>query len=263
MPEILLNHDNPVAQSSSEIITDISNLSRQISAVYSLREVYPGKFLPPEDWAQSRRLHALKDHKTFDLLLQRRENPDGKISVVIQKFPGEITHPFSMNRVSIAVPSVEQPDKDYWIRTELSDLRRNGIIEDSIEAEKLLGETTIAQEPILSFIYRTNEELVKIRDNIRRAKNSDTTRSYSIEELEDLSAQLIRDRLIPLRSSPHFPPDSSLSVFMYEDREGTVLSEAASLNLRGRVFKFDISGQRIFPALNDTQGYDKIVTLIS
>ncbi len=249
--------------SSSEIISEISNISMQISNIYSLRDFYPGRYLPEEDWMEARRLHALKDQRTIDLLLQRRDNPDDRVQVVLQKFPREIMHPFSMNNVFVYLPSEKTPEEPYMVRTELSDLRRPGILGDSLEAAKLLGDVPEANETIPSFVYRTNEELVKIQKRTQLAKQAGVKSKYSVDELEDLSAQLITERLLPLRSSASFPPNSWLRFFMYEDRTGRVLSEAANLNLGGRVFQFEVSGQRLLPVVSELGGYDKIVTLIS
>ena len=262
MQERLANSGIP-QPSSTEIISEISALSRQISSIYSLRDFYPGRYLPEEDWTEARKLHALKDQRTIDLLLQRRNNPDNSIQIVLQKYPKETIHPFSMNNVSIYVPSEKGPEESYTIKTELSDLRRPGIVGDSLEAAKLLGDVPEANETIPGFIYRTNEELVKIQKRIQLARQPAGKSKYSVDELEDLSAQLITERLLPLRSNTSFPPNSWLRFFMYEDRTGKVLSEAANLNLGGKVFQFEVSGQRLLPVVTELGGYDKIVTLIS
>ncbi len=258
-----LRVQNQPLPTTPELIGEISSLSKQIAAIYSLRDESPNRFLPITQYNEIRRLHVIKDQITIDLLLANLQAPDDRIEIVISKYPNEEIHPFSMNKISIYAPSTENPEEEYLIKTELFDLRRSGVAQNSKEAETLLGGAFISDETGFNFAFRTASELIAIRKATKEIMDGNTAElPYSVEELHDLSAKLIVERLVPLRLNGKLPADSILSFFMYEDTKGNILAENTNLVLRGKVYDFPTSGQRLLPTVTDFGGYDKIVTLI-
>ena len=264
MKERLENQEFNSQKSTSEIITDIFNLNMQIRDAYSMRDFLPDRYIPQDEWMEIKKMQGLKDQKIIDLLLENRNNPNDRIQIAVKKYKREKTHLFSMNNVLIFAPLTENQEDDFTIRTELTNLRRPGVINNSLEAESILGSALVTtNEAGPDFVHRTNNELMKIRNQIREVKRTGTEKPYSKDKLEELSAQLITERLLPLKLGNHFPPNSSLNFLMYEDTKGKILSEAARLNLGEKVFHYELEGQRLSSIIKELGGYDKIVTIIS
>lgn len=261
MTERLRSYDNSQGLSSSEIIGEISKFSRQISEIYALRDGYPDRFLPQEEYTEIRRLHELKDQKTIDLLLQNQDNPNNRFRIVLQKYSKEKIHPFSMNKISIFVPHIKDPNSDYLIKSELSDLRRAGVLEDSLQAETLLGEKTESYETGVNFAFRTASELVRIRDLTRHVLEGTEQSKYTAKELGDLSSELITNRLLVLKNNNQLPQDSSLSFFLVSNPDGSPLGENTQLVLKGKIYDFPTSGQRLAETVKEYGGYDRLITL--
>lgn len=243
----------------SEIVSDISNISRSIKELYDLRDV---RYLTNDEYSEVRRLHHLKNDRLIDLLLQKREKGNSSINIVMKKFPGEEMHLFSMNHVSIYVPSREWPDSQYFIKAELSDIRRTGVSENSLQAEHLLGEKTQEVENTASFVQRTAKELTKINRLKQEAGKPEEEGSAVFEYLDQLSADLISKRLIMLRFSGRLPEWYSVYFYLQEGKKGKKNREVTKIIDNGynrkRDYIFITQGQKLEPVLETLGGYDNL-----
>lgn len=260
MKDKLTGSDYP-RPNTSELISEISGINRRISEIYSLRDSLPGRFLPRKEFDRIRQLHQLKDQKTIDLLMLNNQNRDDRIQIVLQIFKGEKLHPFSMNKVSIYIPSDQDSNRDYYIKINLSDLRRSGVSDDSLQAKKLLGEISESADTIVNYTHRTVFELKRIGNLTRNIVSGETRSKFSAEELENLSSMLISERLCKLKANGQLPQDSSLSFFLVKDYAGRVIGENTQFSLSGHSFDFPLSGQRLEGIVEKLGGYDKIITL--
>jgi hypothetical protein len=112
-----------------------------------------------------------------------------EISVEFSMYPGEILHPFSSNKVYIAVPSPKYPGFVYRIFASLYDLRGKGV-SNSIEAMELIGDKVTLSKSIRSdFLIQTEEELLIVR--ARKKTASIGNGKYSLEELDRIEQDLL------------------------------------------------------------------------
>lgn len=247
----------------SDLTKEISGISMGIRRIYDIRDV---RHLTEEEYTRVRQLNKLKDEKIMDLLTLRNQNGfSSEISVEMDKFPDEILHPFSMNKVFIYVPSqIRGRGEKYYVETELSDIRRKGQVENSMEAEEFLGEKTETPEPPREFVERTVRELMKIKKLKRdvleeKEPNTEPIAGY----LNDLSARIISQRLIPLRAKGGIPPKYSLRVFLQAESQNGQAVERIVVYQNGNSptdFSFTITGGKLAEALEENQSqYDGII----
>lgn len=165
------------------LFDQIVDLNLQLYPLYGVKK--SGVRLSDDDYSLLRSMESTKNGLILDMLLAR--TPSSGITVTLRKFEEELIHPFSMNRIAIE-------SKNHKVSANLSDLRRKGVVEDSIKAEQILGDFVIEPEQPRWLLERTIQELIKIRDHrfdVARGRKND----YSQDELDDLTFSLVRDRI--------------------------------------------------------------------
>ncbi len=192
------------------LAADIQETQRHIKYVYEIGKDQRG-FQTPEEKDIVRKLQKEKDQRIIDLLILRKKADSAvNFPVELEVYPGEQIHAFSMNPARIYVPSDINPLEQYYVKFELSDLRRPGVVTDSIQAQKLLGNTDEIESSDESFLNRTIIELIRIRDmrnGLVQSGQLEKTASYTtiIEGLSQLSADLVTNRLFPMDAGGYIP----------------------------------------------------------
>src|SRR5260221_9639071 len=88
-----------------------------------------------------------------------------------------------MNRDTINTVSNVNLDLKNSNYAKLSDLRKQGVVDDSLQAFGILGETIEEDEHPYGFLSRTAQELLRIRNLTSRTRERKT-----IRELEELTS---------------------------------------------------------------------------
>ena len=115
----------------------------------------------------------------------------------------ESLHEFSQNQISINFPRANDPDNPDRIRSKLSNLRKKGIAENSMDALGLLTPFQIIASYGTEVFPRTIKEIEaidKARESIPQGEN--TERRRNLRELKD---RLVIDRLLRLTLDQALP----------------------------------------------------------
>jgi hypothetical protein len=179
-------------------IKEIEEINKRLSPLYAERKA-AGR-LDSDTYSILRKWESQKNQKTIDVLIQRGDNPN--ISIGMNKFKDESLHTFSMNKITIRVNS-PTTGFEYAIGSELTDLRRDKIAEDSLAAEKLLAKKQEEEEDPYYFLTRTVRELIKIRQARVSVVRGEEKR-FSLEYLDELSSNVVHQRLVNQREE--LPP---------------------------------------------------------
>lgn len=242
------HESNEKRKSLRVILNELSQVSRSIKDYYSIRDV---RDLTDEEADRVDYLHDLKDEKILDLLIFKKEAHVDDVLVYYRKSRHEEIHPFSMNQVSIYVPSLEKPDELYRIKAELSDIRRNGIAKDSVEALELLEDATVEDEKMPFLLRRTALELISIKSEKLDVIYGKTNR-YTIDQLENISAGIIEHRLLGFRGKGLLPPLSDVRVYLFDNGK----AEGIMLRHEGRIYNYYHQTPRLTEAVLKNGGYD-------
>lgn len=192
------------------LIEDISDAGRQINFIYGLGKDQRG-FATPEEKQAVRNIQKEKDQKLTDLLILRKNvGFEKRFPVELEVFPGEEIHEFSMNPARLYVPSDINPLENYFVKFELSDIRKPGIVRNSIDVYNLLGKTEHVESNPSSFMHRTIIELIRIRDmkeGLSKREESEQISAFKpvIEDLNQLSANIIVNRLFKMDARNEIP----------------------------------------------------------
>ena len=130
----------------------------------------------------------------------------------------------------------------------MSGLKRIGVVDDSLDAEELLGEKTEAPETPKDFMFRTQRELAYISGLRYYASQqiSDQQTVRVIDYLDQLTADIITGRLVELKRRGKIPPDFGVSFHLLSDKETHEPKfETTKISLpNGSARTFMIPGQR-------------------
>ncbi|HYM64967.1 MAG TPA: hypothetical protein VES68_00560 [Candidatus Sulfotelmatobacter sp.] len=193
----MTERENPGQKSNvSQIIEDIRIINRDLYHFHVVKE--RGQRLSDEDYAAFKDLTHEKSQRIIDLLIAR--TGELETTVIMSRFEDEQLHPFSMNRATIWIksPDSDGANSEFPIRTELSDLRRPGVSDDSLQAKRLLGEIIETPEKPKDFFYRTIHELISIRDYRERVEVG-MQEGYNIPSLDNISSSIVNQRLVGKR----------------------------------------------------------------
>lgn len=114
-------------------------------------------------------LAALKDDLIIDILLQRQSGQFPlEFLPVVEMYQNENPHSHSRNKFNIKLPIHTNPEKIFTINSKLSNLRRNTVTEDSLQALGLLTPFEEKNIDEKSYFERTIREL----EDIERTRNS-------------------------------------------------------------------------------------------
>ena len=242
-----------------DLLSEISSLSEPITAFWRKRDLGgPRRALAHDEHAEFIRMNEPRNQKVIDLLLARNANDWSNIMVVLNRgIQGaesikENIHPFSDNSVTIYAPSSKKSDTDFRIKAKLSTLRRAGLIDNSIDAEKLLGEKTENPDLPDNFVFRTKRELEEIGNLIYKLGKTNNPRAVKIVNyLDGLKADIIIDRFVGLKQRGKIPQGFNVSFVMRSTRNPEKPHiEITTLDLpKGGFRSFEIPGDRIGTAL--------------
>lgn len=220
----------------TEIVYDIKSLNYRLGAFFDERRV--AVRLDDETHARKQRLQAEKNQRIIDLLIENDNGED--VSVHIVKFKDETFHPFSMNKLGIEASYQNPYNPKYYFKAELSDLRRRGVCEDSLEVIKLLGNTVEQPDEPMNFLDRTARELKRIRET--RGVAEDFGSDFVVEALDQISSDIVQRRLIGQRSLlPQFRLEHNTRISRRKDKE----YESVRVIFGNRDFEFYWQGKRL------------------
>jgi hypothetical protein len=171
-------------------------------------------------------------------LRQDSDTLEEEIGIQVAHYPGEKLHPFSRNPVifTFTVDWHTNPSK-YAVRTTLRELRGSDV-NDSIQAEEFLGQKTyLKDENPATYLHRTAEELSHIAYKIGEIKDETYTGHYNLEYLEDLTRNLITERIIPLKESGLLPNDANVQLTEHADPRGKI-QVATKISVNGNAYDF-------------------------
>ena len=138
----------------------------------------------------------------------------------------ELTHPYSTTPFLLEIPKKPGRTGPISVRSSLRRLRKDGVVEDSLQALELLGPHTITDRGGSKLLTRTVEEIQEI-DAIRDLipQGTQIERRRSLRELRD---GLIIDRFIFAVANNSVTRYSSIRV----DRRGDIIFVAYSYHRR-------------------------------
>lgn len=252
-------HSTPSIESSRDLVVQISELSKPINEFWIARDTGgPRRKLNIDEEVELFSLLQPRNQKIIDLLVARNNNDCPNVTVFLNKGIREVndftekTHPFSDNGIAIYAPSTRTTGEEFTIRTKLSGLRRNGLVENSLDAELLLGEKIETPEEPNHFMYRTYRELSDIaRLRYRAAQKDGKQNLYSVDYFDQLSADIIIGRLLELRRKKKIPLGFDVNFYLLRDKKTHKPKlESTEIHLPNWSRRtFVIPGQRIGEAL--------------
>lgn len=240
------------------LTADINDTQRHINYVLGMGKDQRG-YSTPQEREIIRKLQKEKDQKIIDLLILRRKSGNAvNLSVEIETYPGEEVHAFSMNPVRLYVPSDINPLEQYYVKFELSGIRRPGVATDSKQAHELLGKTVDTESDAVSYLNRTTIELIRIRDMriaLTQAGENEKTNAYEavVEDLNQLSADLVAGRLFTLDARDKVPQGFDIDFYPdYEHNETVtkIVKLSSGTQRPDDIYLFRVPAKNIVNSLN-------------
>ena len=240
------------------LTADISYLQRQIKNIRMNGKDIRG-FSTQMEKRAIRDLHRDENEKITELLLLRMHAGSiVNLPVEIERYPGEKIHPFSKNPAKIYLPSDIDSFQNYYVKFELSDIRKPGLIEDSVKAYEIMVDADESESTVHSFLFRTVLELIKIRDIRNGLINSvnnknDNPNQPIIENLNQLTADLFTQRLFKLNAGNLIP--QNYKVEFYADAEhneavAEIIRLSSSKMRPDNTYQFRVPASNIVNSLN-------------
>lgn len=235
-------------ETTDEVIVDVNKICKNIGNYFRIKR--EERDLTNDEYGNLQFLHHLKNQRLIDLLLIAQVSP-AKITVEYKKHSRETIHPFSRNDIDVFVPSVDKPGRLWRIKTKLSDLRREGVARDSREAIKLIDDAMIIPETNKDFLTRTCFELLSIHKTIG-ALPLDNVNEYIVDELENISAGIIEQRLLGLKEKGLLPLSSNVRVYLFDKGK----AEGIMVKHEGKIYNYQHQTPRLTEAVLKNGGYD-------
>ena len=208
----------PHGEPAESILNELVVLDSRIKELERIKDRF--KLKPDE----LNTLTNKRNQRIIDVLLVKGLLP---ITIKLSRFPGEQIHPFSENSFSIENPIIN-------LGSNISAIRRDQIITDSVTAEELLKPYEEVPETKDSFLLRTMREIQTVQDEKKTGK------AAKLRRLED---RLVIDRLLKLKlnsASRNFGlsiSENSSGIRVFAAYKGIKVSSYLS---RGRVSPEDI-----------------------
>lgn len=190
------------------LIKNLFDINSQIGRLIGHREVLGLHKSNEED-----ELHLEKNRLLFRLLEERRKtidrgnqkSPAAKIEITVVKYPDEEFHPFSDPKIIFEIPHPENELKLHIVRAVVHSFCRDGLVRNSLELLKLIGEPIAYRKELLGdYVYRTFMEVRTIDKSISviRKKGDYDNNSKEKERLSELDNLkfLLGFKLLTIRS---------------------------------------------------------------
>ena len=236
-------------KTGSGIILAIYGTYRELEAWKKLER----QLSTPETAGRVAELTEELNQHLIDYLLERRDGEIrvGRVELWEYNKPPlvERRHAFSRNKVNFLFPSPMENDPPFPVKPRLSDLRRPGVLADSLETHRLLKPGYTLPESRGDFVSRTVDELVSV-EAARNSVRASQPGSPLIAHLRNLAEYLVAGRLLALNQLEPVP-GLGLGIARNGDRI------SARIRFNGTVVRQNYPAQLFHRPVENTEAFIK------